>query len=240
MTEHKEIYRSEADKYQALVDREDYQSNLMPGLMAIHDFTDCVVLELGAGTGRLTSMFAPLARSILAMDVSTAMLHVTAGRLAATRKKNVHLAVADHRDLPVAAKRFDVVIAGWSFCYLATWNRKTWQAELERGIAEVNRVLRPGGKIILVETLGTGETMPNPPAHLKDYLGFLAKGGFQQKWLRTDYRFKSRAEAQDLTQFFFGEEMVGRIEGGKELILPECTGIWWKTSSGYQQRNRVE
>jgi hypothetical protein len=47
---------------------------------------------------------------------------------------------------------------------------------------------------------------------------------------RTDYRFMTVAEADMLTRFFFGDELADRIVRENRMILPECTGFWWKSS----------
>jgi hypothetical protein len=53
--------------------------------------------------------------------------------------------------------------------------------------------------------------------------------GFSSTWIRTDYRFELVPEAQESTQFFFGDELADRIGQENWAILPECTGIWWLT-----------
>ena len=55
----KKIYQNDGDRYQALVSREDYQENIMPALEEIVNPTGLDILDLGAGTGRLTLMLAP-------------------------------------------------------------------------------------------------------------------------------------------------------------------------------------
>ena len=52
--------------------------------------------------------------------------------------------------------------------------------------------------------------------------------GFNATWIRTDYEFASVPEAEELTRFFFGDALADRIEREQLLILPECTGLWWK------------
>jgi len=100
--------------------------------------------------------------------------------------------------------------------------------EVKRSMEEVNRVLQPGGMILLVETQGTGREQPDPPAHMLPYLGYLHQSGFNSTWIRTAYRFESQREAETLTRFFFGEEMVTQIMHDNEITLPECNGIFWK------------
>jgi hypothetical protein len=46
--------------------------------------------------------------------------------------------------------------------------------------------------------------------------------------MRTDYRFASLAEAEELARFFFGEELAKKVVEQGWQVLPECTGIWWK------------
>jgi hypothetical protein len=95
----------------------------------------------------------------------------------------------------------------------------------------MKRVLRPGGAIIILETLGTGRETPQPPAPaLAAYYDWLEnEHGFNHTWIRTDYRFASVDEAEALTRFFFGDNLAGRIRRDNLTILPECTGIWWRT-----------
>jgi hypothetical protein len=35
-------------------------------------------------------------------------------------------------------------------------------------------------------------------------------------------------EAVELAGFFFGEEMADRVREERLVILPECTGVWWR------------
>jgi hypothetical protein len=109
------------------------------------------------------------------------------------------------------------------------WYPETWQDELQKWMHEMKRVLRPNGQIILFESLGTGNESPIPLEHLKDYYPWLDQAGFQNKWIRTDYRFESVEEAADSAGFFFGDEMADRVRESRSAILPECTGVWWRT-----------
>jgi hypothetical protein len=63
--------------------------------------------------------------------------------------------------------------------------------------------------------------------HLKDYYPWLDEVGFQNKWIRTDYKFESIEEAEELSRFFFGDELGNKVRENNWVILPECTGVWW-------------
>ena len=228
MPDVKQIYQSFAERYEALVRREDTEKNLLPAILAVSDLRGKDVIELGAGTGRLTQLIAPLAGRLTATDLSFHMLAFGKKRLAKRTQGSWSLNLANHLALPYPKDTVDLVIAGWSFCYAAIDAGEDWQASLEKALEEVSRVLRPCGKLILIESLGTGFTTPNTPSVLVDYLKYLGEHGFESTWIRTDYCFKTRDEAEDLTRFFFGEDPMPMWETESGVIVPECTGLWWK------------
>jgi ubiquinone/menaquinone biosynthesis C-methylase UbiE len=228
--DHQLIYRTKAAQYDRLVAREDFQRNLWPALNQIRTYDGLDVVELGAGTGRLTCMLAPVAKSILAIDIAPHMLGVARAKLSAADLDNWVLTVADNRCVPVRDQCADVSIAGWSLGHFTAWCSHTWRDEIDRALAQMWRILRPGGTGILLETLGTGEETPRPPhPTLAAFYAFLEnERGFSSKWVRTDYRFESATEAQTLVRFFFGDELANRVAQSRAVRVPECTGVWWK------------
>jgi len=225
MPDHKIVYQHETERYESLISREDYQHNILPALKRLTQLVGKDIIELGAGTGRLTCMLAPVVKSILAYDTSQNMLEIAIQKLESSRITNWHVETGDHRHLPAQDQSADIAISGWSVCYLVDWNRDDWVEQVEKALDEMKRVLRPGRMIILLETLGTGYETPHFPDHLTDYYQFLADKGFSSTWIRTDYKFRSIEEAQKLIRFFFGAELA---EQTRSVFLPECTGIWCK------------
>ena len=224
--DHKEIYTSYADEFERLVSRSDYQQNIVKELNRIKPLGGVDVVELGAGTGRLTCKLAPMVNSIQAFDASPHMLDVAITKLEKRGWRNWQVGVADNRCLPLDNQAADLAIAGWSICYTVLWHEETWQDELSKALTEMKRVLRPGGAIILLESLGTGYRTPRPPKSLEVYFEFLRQEGFTSTWIRTDYHFESLDEAEALTRFFFGDDKVERIVNENLVILPEYTGVW--------------
>lgn len=224
----RKIYQSEGDRYEALVAREDYRGNIPRAIDGIIRVDGLDVLDLGAGTGRLTLILAARARSIYAFDVSAEMLRVCRQRLLASGLKNWQVQLADHRRLPLPDHSADLAVSGWSVSYLAVWDQEQGEAELDRWLAEMRRVLRPGGTIILFESLGTGNESPVRLEHVESTYRWLDAKGFENKWIRTDYQFESVGEAAELAGFFFGDEMADSIRAKQSPILPECTGVWWR------------
>jgi ubiquinone/menaquinone biosynthesis C-methylase UbiE len=224
----RKIYQSEGDRYEVLVSREDHQGNIQKAMDEIVNVDGLDVLDLGAGTGRLTLLLAPRVKSIRAFDVSAEMLRVCRERLIKSGLSNWQVNVADHRQLPVQDHSVDLVVSGWSVSYLAVWNQENGGAELDQWLTEMKRVLRKDGLIILFESLGTGNESPIRLEHVESTYQWLDDNGFENKWIRTDYQFESVGEAADLAGFFFGADMADRIREDRLVILPECTGVWWR------------
>ncbi len=227
MTDFKVVYAAQAERYDQMVRREDYQGNILKALAEIRPLHSETVLDCGAGTGRLTRLLEPFAQHVVALDVAPAMLSVARRTLPA----RVHYLLADNRQIPIKDACADIVIAGWSLGHFVGWYSQHWRREIGRALAEMRRIVRPGGHFIILETLGTGQTKPQPPnAGLAAYYDWLESNHhFSHTWIRTDYRFAAPAEADFLTRFFFGDDLADWICRGKITILPECTGIWWLT-----------
>ncbi len=230
MPTEQEVYNSHAKQYERLIQREDWQNNIGNAIEQILSPNGLDILDLGAGTGRLTRLLTPHSASITACDASAPMLALAQSFLLHSGHPHWQTAVADHRQIPLPNTSLDLVVSGWSFCYLAVWGGTDWQSALEDGLTEVNRILRPGGTFILFETLGTGQESPHAPEHLAGYYEWLKEKGFQSTWVRTDYKFQSLEEAAELTTFFFGAEMGEIVCANNWQILPECTGVWWMTT----------
>lgn len=228
MPTQEEIYKSDGDHYEALIAREDYQGNILCALREITSLENRVVLDLGAGTGRLACMLAPYVSHIRAFDVSEEMLRVCREKLSASGLSNWQVDVADHRQLPLRDHSADLAVSGWSVSYLAVWHPDSWRTELEKWLGEMKRVLRAGSFMVLFESLGTGNESPVKLDHLREFYPWLNEAGFRNKWMRTDYRFESLEEAEYLSRFFFGNELGDKVRQNGWVTLPECTGVWWR------------
>lgn len=225
-----QFYNQRAEEYARLVQNEDYQGNLLRTLQGLHPLAGCRVAEFGAGTGRVTALLAPHVGQVAAFDRAAAMLGVAQRTVREAGLANAHLALADNRRLPLPAGWADLAVEGWSFLHLKVWQPDSWQAETGQAIGEMRRVTRPGGSLVLIETLGTGQAEPVVAEVFQPFFSFLEQDwGFARTWVRTDYRFESRQAAHLALEEAFGKETLRALTHTPQgWLLPECTGVWWR------------
>jgi uncharacterized protein len=222
------VYDLRAEEYERLVTAEDHEGRLIEQLDRLVPLRSARVLEVGAGTGRITRQLLARGARVTAFDRAEPMLAVARRELAKVAASGWTLACADARDLPLPDEPcFDVAVAGWVFGHFRLWMPASWQATVGRALSEMERGLVPGGMSIVVETLGTGTATPSAPSEaLAEYYAWLEQHGFARSVIRTDYRFPDVETAAEVTGAFFGVEFAERVcrEGTAEIS--ECTGVW--------------
>ncbi len=227
-----EIYEKHADRYDAMVRAEDYQGNLKSLLDSQLNWESSTVLEAGVGTGRVTQIYAHKVISAVCCDRSDHMLGFARQSLIQHQDKLEFLR-ADNVQFPILEQTFDIFIEGWSFghsimdCDSETEVEKT--AELLVNNAQKN--IRPGGKVVFIETLGTNvEKAQAPTDKLSQFYSLLEQTyQFAHYPIRTDLKYDSVEDAVYHMGFFFGPDMADRIKKRGTHIVPEWTGVWIKT-----------
>jgi SAM-dependent methyltransferase len=93
------------------------------------------VLEVGGGEGELAERIREeLDAEVVGIDQSERMVEIQ-------RSKGIDARVGDVQELPFADGEFDVVVAAWMLYHVP---------DLDRGLAEIARVLKPGGRLVTV------------------------------------------------------------------------------------------
>ena len=160
----KRIWERMAGEWDATIkpDREDH---LAP-LVAACDHLDAPpvnVLEIGAGTGAGATMLArrfPEAR-IIGVDLSEAMVSAANAKREESLRARLQFEVADGAALDYPDKSFDLIT----------------QLNMPPFLDEVTRLLRPGGSIVIADSLG-----PATPSYTSERL---LQRAFQRRGLRT-------------------------------------------------------
>ena len=134
---------------------------------------------------------------------------------------------ADNRAVPLRTAWADVAVAGWTIGHLRSWFAGSWRVEVGRVLAEMRRVARPTGRLVVCETLGTGSLSAAPPVpELGECYALFESLGFERTVIATDYGFASAEEAAATLGFFFGPDLVDAIRANGWARVPEWTGIW--------------
>jgi ubiquinone/menaquinone biosynthesis C-methylase UbiE len=143
----KRHYDEEASRYDKVID--------LPEKLLFGDGRSWVcsqargdVLEIAVGTGRNLPYYPQNVR-IVGIELSPAMLEI-AGRRAQELGRSADLQLGDAQALDFSDERFDTVVCTLSLCTIP---------DERKAVAEAKRVLRPGGRLLLLEHVRS----PLPP-----------------------------------------------------------------------------
>ncbi|UGU14534.1 bifunctional demethylmenaquinone methyltransferase/2-methoxy-6-polyprenyl-1,4-benzoquinol methylase UbiE [Sinomicrobium kalidii] len=111
----------------------------------IRDIEPDTVLDIATGTGDLAINLAQTgAKKIVGLDISTGMLEIGKRKVAEKGLENtIEMVLGDSEDLPFDNNSFDAVTVAFGVRNFEN---------LEKGLAEICRVLRPGGRFVILET----------------------------------------------------------------------------------------
>ena len=99
------------------------------------------VLEIGFGTGLNMPYYGDGVTALTAIDPNEGMAAIATPRIQSSMV-NVNLQTANAESLPMPAERFDAVVCTWTLCSIP---------HIEQALAEVYRVLKPGGQFFFIE-----------------------------------------------------------------------------------------
>jgi ubiquinone/menaquinone biosynthesis C-methylase UbiE len=116
--------------------RPDYPRELLEWALApVRDLPDLRVLDIGAGTGKLTSGLRALDVAVVAVEPDPAMLAELTSRF-----PDVEALLGNAEDIPLPDDSVHGALAGQALHWF----------DLDRALPEIRRVLRPGGSLTAV------------------------------------------------------------------------------------------
>ncbi|HZJ05486.1 MAG TPA: class I SAM-dependent methyltransferase [Nocardioidaceae bacterium] len=180
------------------------------------------VLELGAGTGKLTAGLVTHGQTVIATDPSEPML-----RRLVERVPGAHAVLASAERMPVASGSVDVVVAAQAFHWF----------DSERVLPEIARVLKPRGALALiwnerderipwVRRLGAiiGEKVGNgglDPSRILD------DSGLFETVQRSTFRFWQPTTRQSLHDLVLSRSNVAVLtQSEREQVIGKVDGLY--------------
>jgi ubiquinone/menaquinone biosynthesis C-methylase UbiE len=161
----------DVDRAEALEDASRYRYCSREELLSLlAPAADAVVADLGSGTGFYTDDVAPHVDTCYAVDVQSEMhgLYREKG-LPAT----VETVTAEVGDLPFADDALDAAFSTMTYHEFAT----------TESLAELARVVRPGGRVVTVDWAADGDGESGPPREeryaLQDAVAGFSEAGFR-------------------------------------------------------------
>ena len=190
------IYWKTPDDYDRLTAGE--QVHL--GALDVARVDDAVVLDAGAGAGRITQPLARRARLVYAMDAAPPLLRLLERKLAAANLRNVELLRGLFRRIPLPDDSVDTAISCSAFGPLEARGG-------QRGLDELQRVTRPGGRIVILWP-------ENPGWFMERAFRYVALPG------HLTITFPTLDDALDVASRFYGPAAVRHLETTGRPELP--------------------
>jgi ubiquinone/menaquinone biosynthesis C-methylase UbiE len=149
------------------------------------------LLEVGGGEGELAErIMQKLGAEVVGIDQSEAMVEVQ-------RSKGIDARVGDVQDLPFEDGEFDAALAAWMLYHVP---------DLDRGLAELARVLRPGGVLVAVT---------NSVEHLRELFNLAGRASRIGR-----FNFRSENGEEVLRRHF---THVARREAHGSVVMDDAT-----------------
>lgn len=151
--------------------REEYLKHMVP---CVNPQRPDTVLEVAAGTGICGRFLAPFVKNVTCLDMTTAMLAVGKDEARKQGLCNMDFVQGDAEQLPFPDGSFDIVISRLAFHHFP---------DPKRCFAEMARVLKAGGKLIVIDM----EAAENPLRNTEDEIETLRDPSHMRNLSRAEF-----------------------------------------------------
>jgi ubiquinone/menaquinone biosynthesis C-methylase UbiE len=117
------------------------QKQLLPFRQRVIGAAEGWVLEIGVGSGLNLPLYSSAVKLVICLEPSSELLHMARERSKAA-KPLVTLLDASAEAIPLDSGSVDTVVTTWTLCTIP---------DAAQALAEMRRVLRPGGALLFVE-----------------------------------------------------------------------------------------
>lgn len=204
------------DVYEQENQAQDASGAVWAALRDVRDWAGADVVDVGCGDGFHLPQFAETARTVVGVEPHPPLVERARQRIAALSTARVLLAGAESVPLPDSAA--DLVHARTAYFF---------GPGCEPGIAEADRLLRPGGLLAIVDLDATRPPYGNwMRADLPRYdpaaaERFFDRKGFAMRRIATEWRFQDRETLEAVLRIEFSAGVAARaIAATPGLTLP--------------------
>ncbi|HEY5247507.1 MAG TPA: class I SAM-dependent methyltransferase [Dermatophilaceae bacterium] len=193
----------------------------------IHDWTGQRVLDIGCGSGFHLPGFAQTAATVVGVEPHEPLADLARQRVNDLSLTNVSVLEGTAQQLPLADDSVDVMHARWAYFF---------GPGCEPGLAEVERVLRPGGTAFIIDndasrsTFGRWFRWAMPAYDPVAVERFWARMGWSRTRIDMRWSFASRADFESVLRIEFTQTLADGIladHGGSGVDY--AVSLWWRT-----------
>jgi SAM-dependent methyltransferase len=184
------------------------------------------VLDIGCGTGFHLPFFAETARSVTGIEPHPDLAAIARRRI--RRLDDVRVLQASAASLPLPEASIDVMHARWAYFF---------GPGCEPGLAELGRVMRPGGRAFVIDNDPTRSTFGSwfrrgyPDVDHVGTAQFWADQGWERHPVEMAWTFDSREDLEAVVRIEFAADVAEEILAGHEgTSVDYAVNVW---SRGY-------
>jgi len=196
-------------------------------MAGIHDWSGQRVLDLGCGSGFHLSRFARTASTVVGVEPREPLAALARRRISQLSLTNASVLEGAAQKLPLADDSVEMVHARWAYFF---------GPGCEPGLAEVGRVLRPGGTAFVIDndasrsTFGTWFRRAMPAYDPEAIERFWARKGWSRESLDIRWSFGSRADFESVVRIEFTEALADEILAEHEGSgVDYAVNLFWRT-----------
>ena len=210
LSEKSKAYYGENYYYELFSSAEDYPNKILNELKK--EVKNKIVLDAGCGSGKFLPVVSKLAKYYYGIDASNAQLFLANNKI--IDKEKVSLLCLDLCDISLENNSVDIIYLSWVLGTIIDLKKRY------KVLKELLRVLKPGGKILLIENNIDndfeeirGRTKDN---RTKDYNEWILSNNFKVlKEFTTYFKFNNTLEAKKVFDVIYGEEIASNVSSSK-------------------------
>ncbi len=194
-------------------------------LAALHPITGSRLLDIGCGAGFHLPRYASMGADVLGLEPHLPLVATARERLERTGSP-ARVAAAAAEQVPLADQSVDVAVARWAYFF---------GAGCEPGLAELERVIRPGGVACLIDndvtrsTFGSWFIRAYPAYDPVAVQRFWDRRGFVTERLTIEWRFDRREDLEAVVRIELPPGQAGEVLPRHEgLDVDYAVALRWK------------